>query len=215
MLVEIWSDLICPWCYIGKRNFETALAGFEHRDKVEVHWRSYELDPSAQAGPIDLASALAAKYNTDRDGAVAMMSQVSSVAESVGLRYRFDLAQRSNTFDAHRLAHLAAKVGHADAIEERFMAAYFTEGADLSDHDTLAELATAAGLDPSEVSVVLSSEQFTAEVRADEQQARELGITGVPTFVVNGTRGVSGAQAPERLLQLLERGWDESANSTG
>ena len=214
MLVEIWSDLVCPWCYIGKRNFETALAGFEHRDEVEVHWRSYELDPSAQAGPIDLASALAAKYNTDRDGALAMMSQVSGVAESVGLHYRFDLAQRSNTFDAHRVIHLAAKVGHADAIEERFMAAYFPEGADLSDHDTLAELATAAGLDPSEVSVVLSSEQFTAEVRADEQHARELGITGVPTFVVNGTRGVSGAQAPERLLQLLQRGWDESASST-
>lgn len=214
MQVEVWSDVICPWCYIGKRHLELALAEFEHADEIEVVWRSFELDPQAPTDSVaDLASTLAAKYGTDRDGALAMMDRVATVAEGVGLHYRFDLAHRSNTFDAHRVIHAAHEVGGPalqGAVKERLLAGYFTEGADLADRPTLERLAADAGLDAAAVSALWDSDDQVAAVRADERRARELGITGVPFFLVDGLAGVSGAQPPERLLQMLQRAWDKS-----
>jgi len=211
MRIEVWSDVICPWCYIGKRHLELALAEFEHADQVEVVWRSFELDPQAPTDSVaDLASTLAAKYRTDRDGALAMMDRVAGVAAGVGLHYRFDLAHRSNTFDAHRVVHLALEHGGATlqgAVKERLFAGYFTEGADLADADTLTRLAAEAGLDTDDVAGVLGSDRFAAEVRHDEIEARELGITGVPFFLIAGVGGVGGAQPPDRLLQMLQRAW--------
>lgn len=217
MLVEVWSDVICPWCFIGKRNLEAALGEFEHAAGVEVVWRSFELDPHAPTESTnDLAGSLAAKYGTNRAGALAMMDRIAGVAESVGLRYRFDLAQRSNTFDAHRVIHLARTADGAalqDAVKERLFAGYFTEGADLADRPTLARLSTEAGLDAEQVAGMLSSDRFSTDVRADERRARDLGITGVPFFLVEGAggaSGVSGAQPPERLLQMLGRAWEKA-----
>ncbi|MFN8052081.1 MAG: DsbA family oxidoreductase [Acidimicrobiales bacterium] len=214
MLVEVWSDVICPWCYIGKRNLEAALASFEHAGDVEVRWRSFELDPRApKESATDLAGSLAAKYGTDRAGALSMMDRVASVAEGVGLHYRFDLAHRSNTFDAHRVIHLAANTGGAalqDAVKERLLAAYFTEGADLADAATLERLAVEAGLDGTAVATMLAGDDLAAEVRDDEATAHELGISGVPFFLVDGAAGVSGAQPPERLLLMLQRAWEKS-----
>lgn len=213
MQIEVWSDVICPWCYIGKRHLELALAEFEHADEVEVIWRAFELDPGAPTDSVaDLASTLAAKYGTDRDGAIAMMDRVASVAEGVGLHYRFDLAHRSNTFDAHRVIHLALDEGGAalqDAVKERLLAGYFTEGADLADRNVLVKLAAEAGLDAETVTGMLASDALATEVRADEAQAREYGITGVPFFLIPGAGGVSGAQPPDRLLLMLQRAWDK------
>lgn len=211
MHVDVWSDVICPWCYIGKRNLEAALAQFDHADQVEVRWHSFELDPRAPRDEAtDLAASLASKYGTDRAGALAMMDRVATVAEGVGLHYRFDLARRVNTFDAHRVIHLAERQGGAalqGAVKERLLAAYFVEGGDLSDHSTLEGLAAEAGLDAGAVAAMLASDELTDDVRSDEARAHELGISGVPFFLVEGAAGVSGAQPPERLLQMLERAW--------
>ena len=214
MLIEVWSDVICPWCYLGKRNLETALGEFEHAANIEVVWRSFELDPHAPTTSTnDLAGTLATKYGTDRAGALAMMDRIGGVAKSVGLHYRCDLAQRSNTFDAHRVIHLARAVDGAaaqEAVKERLFAGYFTEGADIADRPTLARLAADAGLDGEQVTGMLSSDRFSTEVRADEARARELGITGVPFFLVDEAGGVSGAQPPDRLLQMLRRTWEKA-----
>ena len=214
MLLEVWSDVICPWCYIGKRNLEAALAGFEHADEVEIRWRSFELDPSAPTeGSLDLAASLAAKYRTDHAGALEMLDRVTAVAAGVGLTYRFDLAQRANTFNAHRVIQFAHQVGGASlqgAVKERLMAGYFTEGAAIAEPVTLAKLAEEAGLDGGSVTALLDGDDLTAEVRADEQRARDLGISGVPFFLVENAAGVSGAQAPDRMLLMLQRAWDKT-----
>lgn len=216
MQVEVWSDVVCPWCYIGKRNLEAALADFEHATDVEVVWRSFELDPQSPTDTVaDLASTLAAKYRTDRAGALAMMDRVAAAAQEAGLHYRFDLAHRSNTFDAHRVIHLAYGIGKAPlqgAVKERLFAAYFTEGEDLADRPTLERLGAEAGLDAAGVSALWDSDDLAAEVRADEVRAHELGISGVPFFLVDGVAGVGGAQPPQRLLQMLRRAWDKSSS---
>ena len=211
MIVEIWSDVVCPWCYIGKRRFEHALEQFEHRQEVEVVWRSYELDPTASADShVDLAQHLATKYGTDRTVALTMMDRVSEVAASVGLTYRFDLAKRSSTFDAHRLIHLAAASGHADAMKERLMQAYFTEGADVADRDTLMSLGEAVGLDIARLEEVIDGDRYETEVRLDEMTAKEFGITGVPCFVIDRAFALSGAQESSTILEALCEAWDAS-----
>jgi predicted DsbA family dithiol-disulfide isomerase len=205
MQVEIWSDVVCPWCYIGKRRFEAALARFEHHDEVEVRWRSFELDPGApQERTEPIVDHLAAKYGTTREQAQAMLDRMTATAEGEGLQFRFDLARRGNTFDAHRLLHLAADRGRQPAVKERLMAAYFTEGRPIGDVDTLVSLAGEAGLDEAEVNQTLTGDAYADAVRDDEAQARELGITGVPFFVIDRAYGVSGAQAAEVLLEVLE-----------
>jgi predicted DsbA family dithiol-disulfide isomerase len=207
--VEIWSDIACPWCYIGKRRFEAALAGFEHRDDVTVTWRSFQLDPDAPAERAgDLAEHLASKYGSSVEQARARQAQISELAAGEGLAFRFDRARAGNTFDAHRLVHLAEAYGLQDAMKERLMRAYLTEGELMSDHATLARLAAEVGLPAGGVEGLLAGDRFAAEVRDDARTGASLGITGVPFFVVDRAFGASGAQPPEVLRGLLEHAWE-------
>jgi len=209
--VEIWSDVVCPWCYVGKRRFEAALARFEHRDQVEVVWRAFELDPSAPAARDgDYVERLAAKYRVSGAEAQAMIDRMVDAGARDGLDMRFDRARPGNTFPAHRLLHLGLDRGVQDELKERLLAATFTEGAAIGDVDVLAGLAAEVGLDPAEVRAVLDGDAYAADVRADERQAAALGITAVPFFVVDGTYGVPGAQPPDVLLGVLEQAWAES-----
>jgi predicted DsbA family dithiol-disulfide isomerase len=204
--VEIWSDIACPWCYVGKRRFEAALARYEHRDEVTVTWRSFELDPGAPAvRAVDAASHLADKYGTTRDEALAMHARMTEAAADEGLGFRFDIARGGNTFDAHRLIHLAAAHGAQDAMKERLMRAYLSEGAPIADPATLERLAHEVGLPPDEVHEVLISDRYAREVRDDERTAAKLGIHAVPFFVVDRAIGASGAHPPEQLVELLRQ----------
>jgi predicted DsbA family dithiol-disulfide isomerase len=206
--VEIWSDVACPWCYIGKRRFEAALAEFEHRDEVRVKWRSFELDPEAPSERVgDRAEHLARKYGMTLEQARAAEQQLTDVAAGEGLEFRFDIARSGNSFDAHRIVHLAEDHELQDAMKERLLRAYFTEGELLSDHDTLVRLAAEVGLEEQEVRDVLAGDRYAQEVRDDERTAGELGISAVPTFVLDRRLGTSGAQPPEALLELLRQGW--------
>ena len=211
MKVEIWSDVVCPWCYVGKRRFETALAAFEHRADVEVHWRSFELDPDAPAvREGDPVQGLADKYGMSRAQALAANARLTDMASAEGLDFYLDTARGGNTFDAHRLIHLAGEKGIQDAVKERFMRAYFTENEPVGDPETLTRLAVEAGLDETDVKTVLASGQYATNVIADEQQAAAYGISGVPFFVVDGRYGVSGAQSPDVLLQTLRTAYAEA-----
>ena len=212
MTVEIWSDVVCPFCYIGKRRFETALAGFGHRDDVEVRWRSFELDPNAGASPAEAGrhdERLAAKLGMSIEQARAANAQVVAMAAGEGLEFRFDLMRGGNTFDAHRLLHLAADHDLQDTLKERLDRGTFTEGLPSSEHDALRAAAVEVGLPGADVDAVLASDRYADAVRADEAQARAYGITGVPFFVVDGRYGVSGAQPPEAILQTLHAAWAE------
>jgi predicted DsbA family dithiol-disulfide isomerase len=209
MNVEIWSDIACPWCYVGKRRFEAALAAFEHRDDVTVTWRSFELDPAAprERGG-DRARHLAEKYGVSVERAIEMQDHMTKVAAGDGLDFRFDIARSGNTFDAHRVLHLAAEHGAQDAMKERLMRAYLTEGELVGDPEALERLAVEAGLPRQAVLEVLASDRYAAEVRKDERTAAELGIHAVPFFVVDRALGASGAQPPEVLGEMLRRGWE-------
>ena len=211
MEIEIWSDIACPWCYIGKRRFETALAEFEHRDDVRVTWRSFELDPAAPAEREgDRAERLAEKYGMTVEQAREMGREMTETAAAEGLDFRFDIQRSGTTFDGHRVIHLAGEHGLQDAMKERLLRAYFTEGELMSDHDTLIRLATEVGLDADETRAMLASDRFAAEVRDDERTATQFGISAVPTFVVDRAIGASGAHPPEAMLQLLHQGWERS-----
>jgi predicted DsbA family dithiol-disulfide isomerase len=211
MRVEIWSDVVCPWCYIGKRRFEAALAQFAHRDAVEVVWRSFELDPHAEqqfAGTLD--ELLAQKMGGNKERAAAANARVAALAAAVGLEYHLDRARPGNTFDAHRLIHLAAKHDLQGAMKERLMQAYFTEGLPVGDVDTLVALGAEVGLDADEARAVLEGDAYAEEVRADEELAEAYGISGVPFFVVGERYGVSGAQPTEVFSQALVAAWAAS-----
>src|SRR5438552_2791809 len=211
MKVEIWSDVVCPWCYIGKRRFEAALGRFAHRDDLSVVWRSFELDPSAPTRRTgDSAERLAAKYGMSRAQAVASQDRLTQMAAQEGLAFHFDQAQSGNTFDAHRLLHLAAERGLQDEVKERLLRAYFSEGEPIGERATLVRLVAEVGLAADEVEAVLASDSYAEEVRAEEHEATELGINGVPFFVIDRRYGVSGAQPADVLLQVLERAWADS-----
>jgi predicted DsbA family dithiol-disulfide isomerase len=206
--VEIWSDIACPWCYIGKRRFEAALAEFEHRDDVRVTWRSFELDPSAPSeSEGDRAVRLAEKYGMSVERAREMGQQMTATAADEGLDFHLDIQRSGNTFDGHSVIHLAAEHGLQNAMKERLLRAYFTEGELMSDHDALVRLAGEVGLDPDEVREMLAGDRFAAEVREDERTASAFGISAVPTFVIDRAIGASGAHPPEALLELLSQGW--------
>jgi predicted DsbA family dithiol-disulfide isomerase len=210
VLVEIWSDVVCPWCYIGKRRFEAALARFEHRDEVEVRWRSLELDPRAStSGDRALAPHLAAKYGVDAAEAAAMIDRITEAAAGEGLAYRLDQARPTGTFDAHRLLHLAHERQVQDRLHERLFAAYCCEGRHLADADTLVELAVDSGLDAEEARHVLATDAYADQVRADEAAGSRLGLTGVPFFVADRRVAAAGAHPSDNLLQLLESAWAE------
>jgi predicted DsbA family dithiol-disulfide isomerase len=212
MKVEVWSDIVCPWCYIGKRRLEGALAVFDHADEVELHFRSFELDPAAApASGQGLDQRLAQKYGVPIEQARAMNTRVSDTAALEGLTYRLDIARPANTFDAHRLIHLARSESLEAVMKERLMAAYFTEGAPIGDHETLAGLAEAVGISPVRARAVLASDEFASDVRAEEGEAAALGINGVPFFVIDRRFGVSGAQPAQVLRQALETAWAKAS----
>ncbi|MFZ0664218.1 MAG: DsbA family oxidoreductase [Acidimicrobiales bacterium] len=212
MKIEVFSDVVCPWCAIGKRRFEAALERFPHRDEVDIIWRAFELDPGAPAlVEVDLVSHLAEKYGMTRDEAMASQERLSAMAAEEGLEFHFDRARRANTFDAHRLLHYALEVGRQDALKERLFEAYFRDGETISDHPTLVRLAEEVGLDGAKAKEVLESGRYADEVRTDEADARAFGITGVPFFVVDRRYGISGAQSPQSILQVLEEAWANKA----
>ena len=210
MQVEIWSDVVCPWCYLGKRRLEQALERFPHRDRVDIVWRSFELDPDAPSVPQDLTARLASRYGMSTEEAAERNAQMTELAAESGLTFRLDIAKPANTFDAHRVLHLARAAGLESEAKERLLAAYFSEGRVISDTDTLVELAAEVGVDPDRTRAALAGEGFAGEVRADEREAVELGITGVPFFVLGRRYAVSGAQPPELLLQALEQAWADT-----
>jgi predicted DsbA family dithiol-disulfide isomerase len=209
--IEIWSDVVCPWCYIGKRHLEAALSTFEHRDDVEVVYRSFELDPSAPEVPVETTvESLARKFGTDVAGARELMARADGVAASVGLEFHHADAPHARTVTAHRLLHLAAAEGRQAELKEALLAAYFSRGENVGDHAVLRSVAVGAGLDPARVDEVLTSDEYADAVRADIDQARAYGATGVPFCVVDQKYGVSGAQPTEVFEQLLERAWADA-----
>jgi predicted DsbA family dithiol-disulfide isomerase len=214
MQVEIWSDVVCPWCYLGKRRFERALADFDHADDVQVVYRSFELDPSA---PRDVTtptmSLLASKYGMSAAQAEQTQRQMEERAAADGLTFRMEGLRSGNTRDAHRLVQLARERGRQAEMVERLYRAYFTDQESVFDHESLVRLAVDAGLDADEVREMLASGQFTDHVETDEAMARSLGATGVPLFVIDRKYGISGAQPAETITAVLERAWTEARES--
>jgi predicted DsbA family dithiol-disulfide isomerase len=211
MQVEVWSDVVCPWCYIGKRRLESALEKFPHRDDVEIVWRSFQLDPSIPEGETHpTLPALAAKYRTSEDAMRANMARVEQLAADEGLDYHLADGVSGNTLRAHELLHLAAEHGLRNRLKERLLHAHFEEGRSVFDVDSLVSLAVEVGLDEAEVREALADRRYLAAVREDGATAQALGATGVPFFVVDRKYGAAGAQPAELLLQILERAWAEA-----
>jgi len=213
MKVEIWSDVVCPWCFVGKRRFEQALEQFEHAGDVEVVWRSFQLDPgAAPAGGLTASENLARKYGMSVAQAAARHAQMEELGRREGLDFHFDRARPGNTTDAHRLIQAAREQGRADAVEERLMRGYFAEGMDLADREVLARAAEEAGLTGARAA--FTEDRFAEAVQADLARAAALGLHGVPAFVIGGKYLVSGAQHPDRILEALRRAWaDDEARA--
>jgi predicted DsbA family dithiol-disulfide isomerase len=211
MRVEVWSDVVCPWCYIGKRRLETALSRFPHAADVEVLWRSFQLDPSVPEGETHATlPALAAKYGRSVEEMAGQMARVEGIAAEEGLRYDLAAGVSGNTLLAHQLVHLATERGLAGQVEERLFHAHFEEHRSVFDVDSLVELGAEVGLDADEARAALTDRRYLPAVREDIATARALGATGVPFFVVDRTYGAAGAQPAEVLLELLERAWADS-----
>lgn len=212
MRVDVWSDVVCPWCFVGLANLDVAVADFEHRDDVEVVLHSFQLDPNARTqSPQDHTEALARKYGTDVGAIRARQAHIVSLGAERGLDFRFDKAWSGNTFDAHRLLHLALDRGVQRELKARLGRAYFTDGDPIGEPDTLRKAAADVGLDPQEVDEVLAGDAYADEVRADIAAAHDMDVTGVPFFVVDGRLGLSGAQPPELLGKVLRKAWDSRA----
>lgn len=211
MRVDIWSDVICPWCYVGKARFEKALGTFAHRDEVEVVYHSFELDPSSPRGQRESNLAmLSKKFGKSPAEALAMDDQVGSLARAEGLG--FDSGRPvGNTFDVHRVLHLGLDRGVQHALLGAVNEAYFAQARDVFDRDVLAEVAAGAGLDADEVGKVLDGEAYADEVRQDELQARQIGIGGVPFFVFDMALGASGAQPAELFASALSQAWERKS----
>ena len=211
MKIEIWSDIACPWCYVGKRRFEQALQQFEHAGDVEVVWRSFELDPHAPRTHAESQDELLAKkYGMPVEKARAMNERMTAEARKEGLDFHLDRVKVGNTFDAHRLVHLAAESGRAEVMKERLMRAYFTEGEAVGVPDTLVRLGAEVGLAEERVREVLNGDAYASDVRADEERARSFGISGVPFFAIDERYGVSGAQPADVLLGALRQAYEEA-----
>jgi predicted DsbA family dithiol-disulfide isomerase len=209
MAIEVWSDVVCSWCYIGKRHLERALEAFPERDRLTLRWRSFELDPTIapDAGPAD--EELARRRGITLDEAREMHAQTERQGAEVGVSFDFRRARRGNTFDAHRVLHMAHDHGCQPEVKERLLATYFSEGGAIGDRATLAAAASQAGLDHDLVAEMLAGDRYTAEVRADEREAAELGINAVPFFVIDRRYGLAGAQPPELLRRAIEQAWSE------
>lgn len=206
MRIEIWSDVICPWCYIGKRRFEQALKQCGLDEKADIVWRSFELDPAAQQQyPGTLNELLSRKYGVSLQQAEEMNARVSGIAKDVGLEYRLANARPGNTFDAHRLLHFAASQQKGDLAAEVIMQAYFSASLPVGERSSLARLAPKFGMTEKAVLDMLDSDEYSEAVRTDEARAAELGIQGVPFFVFDGKQGVSGAQPVEVFVDMLQQ----------
>lgn len=212
--IEVWSDIVCPWCYIGKRRLERALASFEHADEVELVWRSFQLDPDfAQGVSEPVHESLAKKMNAPREQVVAMTEQVRQVAAQEGLEYDMEGGVMVNTFDAHRLTHLAREHGLGDVAHERLMRAQLVEARVLNDVDTLVELAGQIGLDTERARTVVEGQEYADQVREDIEEARRLGANGVPFFVFDRALGVSGAQPLDVFSSALDQAYAQKVAS--
>ncbi|MBN2268238.1 MAG: DsbA family oxidoreductase [Acholeplasmataceae bacterium] len=210
MKIEIWSDFACPFCYIGKKRFENALNEFKHKNQVEVVYKAYQLNPNAPKVMEGSAYESFAKgHGTTPEGAKQRFDQFTQNAKSVGLTYRYDIIQMTNTLDAHRIAKWSNQFGKEDEVTNRFMKAYFTDGLNLADQDTLTKLVSELGLDADEAKKVLASDQFKDQVIAEQQESREIGVQGVPFFVLNRKYGISGAQQQDYFERALEQIWSE------
>jgi len=210
MKVEIWSDVMCPFCYIGKRRFENALEHFGHKNDIEIEWKSFQLNPNMKTDPsVNINQYLADIKGWDLDQAKSMNAHVTGMAAEVGLKYDFDKAIVANSFNAHRLSHLAKKHGLGEAAEEALFKAYFTEGKNIDDPDTLIKLGISIGLNADELKQTLNSNAFAGDVKHDITEAQQLGIQGVPFFVFNNKYGISGAQAVSVFTQTLEKSFAE------
>lgn len=210
MKVNIWSDVRCPFCYIGKRKFEKALENFPQKDNIEVIWHSYQLDPNLETDP----NTTTVEYFTKTKGVSAeqarqMLGHATSMAKEVGLEFHLEESILANSFDAHRLIQFAKTKGLGDAIEEALFKAHFTEKKNIDDKRILTEIGASIGLNMVEVGEVLASDAFEKEVKQDELAARKIGVQGVPFFVLNNKYGISGAQSSEVFLETLEKAWEE------
>lgn len=215
MKIEIWSDIACPWCYIGKRRFETALEGFAHRDEVEVRWRSFQLDPTLPDHVEESeADYLSRTKGMPPEAVKQMFAQVSEQAEGEGLSYDFDSVVVANSFTAHRFLHFAQTHGVMAEAEEALMSGHFETGRDIGSIDYLAEVGESLGIDPAETRRVLESAEYTRAVEADIAEARALGANGVPFFVIDRKYGISGAQQSETFSRALDTAWEESSTLT-
>ncbi len=213
--IDVWSDVICPWCYLGKRRLQGALADHPRAGDVQVFWHSYELDPTAP--PHDdrsMSEIVAKKYGISEEQALAGQRRLTDLAAEVGLEYHLDRTRRANTFDAHRLLHLARDREAQDEVYEALFRAYFTDGRLISDPHELESVGAAAGLDAVEIRHVLQSDAYAEHVRRDERAALDIGVTGVPFFLFQMKYGLAGAQAPEALRKIVDRlTADEDADS--
>ncbi|RUS45714.1 DsbA family oxidoreductase [Cohnella sp. AR92] len=211
MKIEVWSDFACPFCYIGKRRLEGALEQFGHGGDIEVQFRSFELDPNAKRDvDYNVNEMLAKKYGMTVEQAAANNRSLTEQAKAIGLDYHMDKSILTNSFDAHRLTHYAAQFGKREEMAERLFKAYFTDGLHIGDHETLAGLAVEIGLDREGALAALKNDEFSSEVREDEQLAAQFGVRGVPFFVLDRKYAVSGAQPTEVFLQALEKAYSES-----
>ncbi|WP_216829621.1 DsbA family oxidoreductase [Alkalihalobacterium elongatum] len=210
MKIEIWSDYVCPFCYIGKRRLESALEKFPQRDTVEVKFKSFELDPHASRDTDEsMYEILSKKYGMSLDEAKKMTESVVEQAKTVGLDFNFDKMIRTNTLDAHRLAKFAEEKGKDKEIAEHLLKAYFTDAKHIGDHSTLTEIAVNAGLEQKDVQDVLNGNAYEEKVRIDEAKAKNIGVQGVPFFVINDKYAISGAQPTETFLNALQKVWEE------
>ncbi|MBD7970639.1 DsbA family oxidoreductase [Paenibacillus gallinarum] len=211
MKIEIWSDYMCPFCYIGKRRFEEALESFPHKDQVEVVYRSYELNPNeARYTEQTTYDSLAKKYGMSAQEAKSMTENVVAQARTVGLNYNFDVLKPTNSFDAHRLTHYAAEQGKASEMTESLFSAYFEKGEHIGSREVLIRLAGEVGMDTKQVERMLEESNYAEEVRRDEKQGADLGIQGVPFFVIDRKYGISGAQPLQVFTDALTQAWSES-----
>ncbi len=213
MKVEIWSDVMCPFCYIGKRKFEKALEQFPRKDEVEIVWKSFQLDPNLKTdAKTTINQMLADKKGWSLEYAQEMNNHVSKIAKAVGLDYNLNEAIVANSFDAHRFSHLAKKHHLQNEAEERLFKAYFTEGKNTADHNTIIQLGVDIGMDASEIKQMLESNEYADEVRNDLQEAQQVGVRGVPFFLINRKYAISGAQESSTFLESLNKAWEEVEN---
>ncbi|QQK75298.1 DsbA family oxidoreductase [Salicibibacter cibarius] len=214
MNVEIWSDIACPFCYIGKRKFQDGLQQFSHRDDVNITYKSFQLDPNAAVEQTQTnAEMLAGKYGMSVEKAKEMTQQVTNQAKEVGLDYNLESSVLTNTKDAHRLSHFAKEEGKMDEMMERLLKAYFTEGKHVGDHDTLVSLAEEVGLNGEAAHAMLDSDRYEDIVREDMQEGADIGVQGVPFFVFNRKYAVSGAQPANAFLEVLEKVQEEETEN--